>query len=88
MTATKFLLEKCDLGEITSEDVIYMEGLQALVEEYAEQQAVEFGKWKDKLRLDEKITLHPPAGSGLPTGPYIMTNEQLYKKWQDDNRTV
>lgn len=60
-------------------------GILEAMEEYAKQEAIEFVKWKDKLRIDEKITVHPPEGSNLPTGVYIMTNAQLYKAWKDED---
>lgn len=50
---------------------------------YAEQRAVEFAEWLDKLPERELFTVHPPAGSGAGIGIYKKSLTDLYETFKE-----
>jgi len=59
--------------------------LLAKKQQQAKEEAVGFAEWIGKLSPTDKITAHPPAGSGGSTGIYLLTTEQLYAKYKEEN---
>lgn len=57
----------------TRMDVIYL-----AMDQYAEEKAISFSNWKDKLTPTQRCTLWPPAGSGSATGLYEKSDDDLY----------
>lgn len=52
------------------------------LQQQKEGEAIEFAEWCDKLPLVQRMTVHPPEGSGGAFGIYELTTKELFKKFQ------
>lgn len=43
--------------------------------------AIAYQQWYDKLSIRDKVTVHPPAGSGGTHGIYTKSDEQLFQEF-------
>lgn len=82
MTAKDFITKWNVAFESREQEQEFALEMEADLTEYAEAKAKEFAEWYSKLTPTQKITVHPPAGSGGSICIYEMTIKQLYETFK------
>lgn len=78
------------LDAMTAEEISFSKGVELLNEvaaKYYEPKIIDFGFYLENLELLSKVTVHAPDGSGMGTGIYYKTIEQLYKEHKAQSQT-